>query len=33
VHASVFGGEEEKAHGRLAEPPEGEEYGANVELF
>jgi hypothetical protein len=33
VHTSVFGGEEKIAHGRLTEPSEGQDYGANVELF
>ena len=33
VHASVFGGEEKAAHGRLTEPATGQDYGANVELF
>jgi hypothetical protein len=35
VRDSVFGGEEQpqKTHGRLTEPAEGEDYGANVELF
>ena len=33
VHATVFGGEETKVHGRLTEPAEGQDYGANVELF
>jgi hypothetical protein len=37
AHAAVFGGEgageEDKTHGRLTDPVEGEDYGANVELF
>jgi len=33
VHANVFGGEEDGTHGRLTDPVEGEDYGANVELF
>jgi len=33
VHATVMGGLEQIAHGRLTEPVEGQDYGANVELF
>ena len=33
VHASVTGSQEKIAHGRLTEPSEGQDYGANVELF
>ena len=33
IQASVFGVEEEANHGRLSEAVEGEDYGANVELF
>ena len=33
IQASVFGVEEDASHGRLSEAAEGEEYGANVELF
>jgi hypothetical protein len=33
IQASVFGVEEEANHGRLSEAAEGEDYGANVELF
>jgi hypothetical protein len=33
VHATVFGGEETKVLGRVTEPAEGQDYGANVELF
>jgi hypothetical protein len=36
AHAAVFGGEvaeENKTRGRLTDPVEGEDYGANVELF